>query len=193
MVIEINCANHRSRKFLFFSRVRNPPRGLAMPILSISSLLNAGRAALSLTYFGSPCAWHPQGPIHPQPSPVPLHLAWPTTPLVCPPRVAWRWGGPPKCSGTGRCGVVGGPCGCQAASPFRTFTQSRTWSCGAVFAHTRLVCAYSGGTTGQNTRYGRAHRQPHTGCLSMACHAWRSASHRRASHLSDRWEVRCMV
>src|SRR6266571_3044999 len=29
MVMEINCASHRSRKFLFLRRVRNPPDGVA--------------------------------------------------------------------------------------------------------------------------------------------------------------------
>jgi len=43
--------------------------------------------ALSLTHFGSPYTWHPQGPIHPQPHPVPLHVVWPTAPSVGPPRV----------------------------------------------------------------------------------------------------------
>src|SRR2546425_3676677 len=71
-------------------------------------LRRARPPSLPDTHFGSLCAWHPQGPIHPQPSPVPLHFAWPTTPSVDPPRrrlgagwtlkmlwhgaVGWMWG-----------------------------------------------------------------------------------------------------
>ena len=38
-------------------------------------------AALSPTHLGRSGVWHPQGPIHPQPSPVPLHLARPRCPV----------------------------------------------------------------------------------------------------------------
>ncbi len=34
-------------------------------------------------------AWHPQGPIHPQPRPVPLHIAWPR--IHAHHAVAWGW------------------------------------------------------------------------------------------------------
>ncbi len=68
-----------------------------------------GRRALSLIYFGSPCAWHPQGPIHPQPSPVPLHIVWPTPPRVSTEPSPDGGVGPPKCSGTGWLGGRGGP------------------------------------------------------------------------------------
>ncbi len=75
--------------------------------ITCRSMIGAG--ALSLTHFGSPCTWHPQGPIHPQPSPVPLHLAWPP-PRSCVPRAVVRGqGGHLKCSGTGWLGGCGGP------------------------------------------------------------------------------------
>src|SRR2546428_4432859 len=69
-----------------------------------------GPLALSLTHFGSPYTWHPQGPIHPRPSPVPLHLVWLPAPLVCSPRRCLGWGGHATCSGTGRLSGRGGPC-----------------------------------------------------------------------------------
>src|SRR6266849_2992177 len=69
MVIEINCANHRSRKFLFFSRVRNPPLGLA---IFIFPRVLERRAYLSPRQ-GSTRA-HPTGD-HKGPHPTPPHSA----------------------------------------------------------------------------------------------------------------------
>src|SRR2546426_11538452 len=80
-----------------------------------------------------------------------------------------------------------------APSPLRIFTHTYTWFHSAVFTHTRLVCNHRGGTTGKDTRHICSYRQPYSRRLPMARHAWRSATNRRASHLSDRWKVRCMV
>ena len=61
----------------------------------------------------APTRAHP--PIHPSPCLISppessLHVAWPTTPHVCPPRRRLVGGRrPPKCSGTGRLGGCGGP------------------------------------------------------------------------------------
>src|SRR2546426_3516220 len=60
--------------------------------------------ALSLTHLEPSRAWHPQGPIHSQPRPVPLHVAWPTAPSVGPPRCRLGRGGHATCSGTGGLG-----------------------------------------------------------------------------------------
>jgi len=69
--------------------------------------------SLSLTVLGHPCieryreAWHPQGPIHPQPHPVPLQVVHPRS-HPCR-SVAWWRGGSSTCSGTGRHGGAVGP------------------------------------------------------------------------------------
>ncbi len=61
---------------------------------------------LSPTVLGWPHTWHPQGPIHPQPHPVPLHVVHPCSRARR--AVAWWRGGSPTCSGTGwRGGAVG--------------------------------------------------------------------------------------
>src|SRR6266699_1137653 len=52
-------------------------------------------------------AWHPQGPIHPQPHPVPLHVVHPCSHARR--AVVWWRGGSLKCSGTGWRGEVVGP------------------------------------------------------------------------------------
>ncbi len=52
-------------------------------------------------------AWHPQGPIHPQPHPVPLQVVHPRS--HAPRAVAWWRGGSPTCSGTGRLSGAVGP------------------------------------------------------------------------------------
>src|SRR6266704_5731544 len=68
---------------------------------------------LSPTVLGHPCiegrreAWHPQGPIHPQPHPVPLHVVHPRSHARR--AVVWWRGGSLKCSGTGWQGGVVGP------------------------------------------------------------------------------------
>src|SRR5712692_3835917 len=82
----------------------------------------AGREALTRTVFRHPGrerrverpGTH-KGPS--TPNLPPCHYISPgPPPRACVHRaVTWWWGGPPKCSGTGRCGVVRGPCGCQVA------------------------------------------------------------------------------
>src|SRR6266567_2962954 len=68
---------------------------------------------LSPTVLGHPCierrreAWHPQGPIHPQPHPVPLHVLHSCSHSRR--AVVWWWGGFPICSGTGWQGGAVGP------------------------------------------------------------------------------------
>ncbi len=68
---------------------------------------------LSPTVLGHPYiegrreAWHPQGPIHPQPHPVPLHVVHPRSHARR--AVAWWRGGFPICSGTGWQGGAVGP------------------------------------------------------------------------------------
>src|SRR6266571_7949522 len=68
---------------------------------------------LSPSVFGHPYiegrreAWHPQGPIHPQPHPVPLHVVHPRSHARR--AVAWWRGGFPICSGTGWQGGAVGP------------------------------------------------------------------------------------
>jgi hypothetical protein len=58
-----------------------------------------------------------KGPPHPLPTPC-HYISHGPPPRSCSHRaIVWWWGSFPKCSGTGRCGVVRGPCGCQA-SPF---------------------------------------------------------------------------
>src|SRR5260221_198955 len=53
MVMESSCASHRSRKFLFLNRVRNPPCGLAMSIEIACEdlrLLSGGGSTLLLSH-----------------------------------------------------------------------------------------------------------------------------------------------
>ena len=84
---------------------------------------------VTLTYCGSPSAWHPQGPIHPQPSPVldlsPGELA--TCRLAPGPAltaITLSPGGgvvPQNVVARGGWVDVGGPCGCQASRPTLTY------------------------------------------------------------------------
>src|SRR5260370_18969466 len=73
--------------------------------------------ALSPTVLGWSHTWHPQGPIHPSPSPVPLHFRG------APPHTG-RWRGAERTETravrdvVARGGGAGlwGPCGCQASA-----------------------------------------------------------------------------
>ncbi len=71
-------------------------------LLDVAKQQNPNSCPLSLTVLGWSHAWHPQGPIHPQPHPVPLHVGEPPRHQVTA-RRAWEQGWT-TCSGTGRQG-----------------------------------------------------------------------------------------
>ncbi len=92
-----------------------PSNHSGLQICTVSSELDEAMRVpsgdpLSLTYFAPGTHKGPSTP-----NPAPCHYISPgPPPRSCVHRaVTWWWGGPLKCSGTGRCGVVRGPCGCQ--------------------------------------------------------------------------------
>src|SRR6266700_2994247 len=72
-------------------------------------------------------AWHPQGPIRPQPHPVPLHLGEPPRHQTI---VRWarEWGKEAVWNVVARGGWVdvGGPCGCQVARHVDAYEKEKT-------------------------------------------------------------------
>ncbi len=89
-------------------------------------------------------AWHPQGPIHPQPHPVPLHVVHPHSHARR--AVAWWRGGSPTCSGTGRQGGAVGPLwvpGLTARSMHgcpKTVRERGGWGGSLLNAYVNVAC-----------------------------------------------------
>ncbi len=113
----------------------SPPPHLAWG--AVASPRAAPRAGASMHRAACRAAWHPQGPIHPSPSPVPLHFQG-TPPHARRWRSAWRTEARAVRHVVARGGGAGrwGPCGCQAWDHPKTVGE-RNLALGNAFVYSR--------------------------------------------------------